>query len=186
VLAIVAAIAGIVALLTVDEIAERLKDRATISKDYDEGETGRFGNQRRSLPMLLDRPMGFGPLRFRLTFDLEPHNSYIGSFANGGWAGGISFIGLVLLTSFVGIRLCLVHSPMQRHAQIVLPSLMIYFIQGFQIDVDHWRQLYLMFGMIWGLEARRHAIARLQEVGLAPPTSPPTGPDIIVLRSRRG
>ena len=28
-------------------------------------------------------------------------------------------------------------------------------MQGFQIDIDHWRQIYLLFGAIWGLEAAR-------------------------------
>ena len=31
---------------------------------------------------------GFGPLRFRLFFDLDPHNSYINAFASYGWLGG--------------------------------------------------------------------------------------------------
>jgi hypothetical protein len=32
---------------------------------------------------------------------------------------------------------------------------MIFFLQGFQIDIDHWRHVYLMLGMVWGLEAAR-------------------------------
>src|SRR5215207_8438266 len=90
--------------LTVGDIAERFEDRAQLTKDYDEGVTGRFGNQLRSLPMLIERPNGFGPLRFRLFFGLEPHNSYIGGFANGGWIGGFSFIFLVLATGYLGSR----------------------------------------------------------------------------------
>src|SRR6202021_72420 len=46
--------------------------RAALTQDYDEGVTGRFGNQLRSLPMLLERPAGFGPLRFRLLFAPAP------------------------------------------------------------------------------------------------------------------
>ena len=33
-------------------------------------------------------------------------------------------------------------------------------IQGFQIDVDHWRQLFLCFGAVWGMEAARLRWAR--------------------------
>jgi hypothetical protein len=151
-IAIGALVAG---LLAVEGIAERFEDRATVTKDYDEGETGRFGNQRRGMAMLIDKPAGFGPLRWRVTFGLEPHNSYIGGFANGGWPGGLAFIGLVLATSFVGFRLCLTPSPFQRHAQIAWPALFMFFLQAFQIDVDHWRHVYLLLGLVWGLEAAR-------------------------------
>jgi hypothetical protein len=151
-IAIGALLAG---LLAVEGIAERFQDRATVSKDYDEGETGRFGNQRRGMAMLAEKPAGFGPLRWRLTFGLEPHNSYIGGFANGGWPGGLAFLGLVLVTSFVGFRLCLTASPFQRQAQIVWPALFMFFLQAFQIDVDHWRHVYMLLGLVWGLEAAR-------------------------------
>ena len=149
---------GAVALagaLTVPDIAERFEDRARVTKDYDEGVTGRFGNQLRSIPMLIERPNGFGPLRFRLFFGIEPHNSYIGGFANGGWLGGFSFLFLVMATAYVGFRLCLAPSPFQREAQIVWPALFIFFLQALQIDVDHWRHVFLLFGMVWGLEAAR-------------------------------
>jgi O-antigen ligase len=141
--------------LTVSDIADRFEDRAQLTKDYDEGVTGRFGNQLRSIPMLIERPNGFGPLRFRLFFGLEPHNSYVGGFANGGWLGGFSFLFLVLATTYVGFRLCLSPSPFQREAQIVWPALFIFFLQALQIDVDHWRHVFLLFGMVWGLEAAR-------------------------------
>ncbi|HZB38449.1 MAG TPA: O-antigen ligase family protein [Beijerinckiaceae bacterium] len=141
--------------LSVTDIADRFEDRAQLTKDYDEGVTGRFGNQLRSIPMLIERPNGFGPLRFRLFFGLEPHNSYIGGFANGGWLGGFSFLFLVLATTYVGFRLCLAPSPFRREAQIVWPALFIFFLQALQIDVDHWRHVFLLFGMVWGLEAGR-------------------------------
>ena len=150
---------GIAGLLSVDQIAERFQDRAQVTKDYDEGETGRFGNQRRGLALLVDRPNGMGPLRWRLTFGLDPHNSYIGGFANGGWLGGFAFMGLVLATGFVGFRLCVRPSPFQRQAQIVWPALFIFFLQAFQIDIDHWRHVYMMLGMVWALEAARLSAA---------------------------
>lgn len=144
-------------LLSVDVVSERFEDRAAVTKDYDEGETGRFGNQRRGAVMLIEKPNGFGPLRWRHTFGLEPHNSYIGGFANGGWLGGLSFIGLVLTTAFVGFRLCFTPSPYQRLALIAWPALLMFFLQAVQIDVDHWRHVYMLFGLVWGLEAARIA-----------------------------
>lgn len=159
-------------LLSVDVVSERFADRATVTKDYDEGETGRFGNQRRGAAMLVEKPNGFGPLRWRLTFGLEPHNSYIGGFANGGWLGGLAFIGLILTTAFVGFRLCLTPSPYRRLALIAWPALLMFFVQAVQIDVDHWRHVYMLFGLIWGLEAARLAWARAPYPGVQPAALP--------------
>ena len=147
-------------LLSIEGVAERFTERAQVTQDYDEGETGRFGNQLRGIPMLVERPLGLGPLRWRRTFALEPHNSYLGAFANGGWLGGFAFIGIVLATTFVGFRLCLTPSPYQRYAQIVWPALFVFFLQAFQIDIEKWRHVYLMLGMLWGLEAARCAWLR--------------------------
>ena len=142
-------------ILSIEEIRTVFLDRFTLAKDYDQGETGRFGNQARGLSMLLDRPLGFGPLRFRLWFDLEPHNTFISAFANNGWAGGLIWIFIVVMTSIVGFRLMFVASPFRSVAQVFFPPLFALLMQGFQIDIDHWRQLYLAFGAVWGIEAAR-------------------------------
>ncbi len=143
----------LVAILSVDSIRELFLQRLqSPGEEYDDP---RFFNQLHSLPLLLDRPNGFGPLRFRLWFYLEPHSSYVNAFASYGWFGGFVFLTLVAATTFVGFRLTLTRSPFQTPALVVWPALMIFFLQGFQIDIDHWRHVYLMLGMIWGLEAAR-------------------------------
>jgi hypothetical protein len=143
------------ALLAQPDIRDMFLERAQVAKEYDSGVTGRFGNQMRSIPMLLDRPQGMGPDVFRETFKAEPHNSYIGAFANDGWAGGFVWIIIVVSTGFVGFRLMFVKSPYQHYAQIFWPVLFAWLLQGFQIDIDHWRQLFLGFGAVWGFEAAR-------------------------------
>lgn len=155
VLAVAATAVAIVGLLSIGDTAEMFSKRAAVTQDYDTGETGRFGNQMRGLAMLLDEPLGMGPLRWRLIFALEPHNTYIGSFANGGWLAGVTFIGLVLTTSVVGFRLMRRDTPYRRHAQIVWPALLMFFLQAVQIDIEKWRHVYMMLGMVWGLEAAR-------------------------------
>lgn len=157
-----AAIALLVAaLLSAPETREFFAQRTAAAQDYDVGETGRFGNQLRSIPMLLDRFMGFGPLRFRLVFDLEPHNSYVGAFANNGWIGGFLFFLLAAITMWIGLRLMFTPSPAQSHAQVIAPTLIALFLQGLQIDIDHWRFVFFMLGAIWGLEALRQRSATL-------------------------
>jgi hypothetical protein len=146
---------ALTAALSIDSLREFFLLRASVTQDYDEGPNGRFGNQMRSLPMMLDLPNGFGPLRFRLTFGIEPHNSYVNAFASNGWLGGFSFILMVLSTCFVGFRLCLTRHPWNRQAQVLFAATFVFFVQGFQIDLDHWRMFYLSLGAIWGLEAAR-------------------------------
>ncbi|MGA8169778.1 MAG: O-antigen ligase family protein [Methylocystis sp.] len=145
----------VLVLLSMESTRELFLQRASVTQDYDEGSTGRFGNQLRSLPMLVDHFWGFGPLRFRTIFDLEPHNSYIGAFANAGWLGGFTFILIVGVTVFIGFRLMFRTSPFQRQAQIFFPVLLAFFMQAFQIDIDHWRHVLMLLGVVWGLEAAR-------------------------------
>ena len=155
VLAVAAAAVGLVVLLSIESIRDFFLQRASALQDYDSGETGRFGNQFRSLPLLIERLNGFGPLRFRLFFDLDPHNSYINAFASYGWLGGSSFFLLVGLTMFIGFRLALSRSPYASLAHVFWPALFVFLLQGFQIDIDHWRHVHLMLGAVWGLETAR-------------------------------
>ena len=170
--AVAMAAIAVAALLSIPETREFFNQRTAATQDYDEGSTGRFGNQLRSIPMLLDRFLGFGPLRFRLVFDLEPHNSYVGAFANNGWIGGLLFLLLVGTTVFVGLRLMFSPSPAQRLSQAVVPATIALFLQGFQIDIDHWRFVFFMLGAVWGLEALRQRWVDQGKPSLIPPSRP--------------
>ena len=147
---------ALVVLLALPSTRDFFLQRAALEQDYDEGVTGRFGNQIRSIPMLLDQINGFGPLRFRLIFGLEPHNSFINAFASYGWLGGFAFVLLVIVTTMIGFRIAWRPSPYRRVAQVFWPSLMVFLLQGFQIDIDHWRHVFLMLGAVWGIETARH------------------------------
>ncbi len=149
--------------LSVESVRDFFFQRATVSQDYDDAPNGRFGNQLRSIPMLMERPNGFGPLRFRLTFGLDPHNSYVNAFASNGWLGGFSFILLVLSTCYVGFRQCLTRHPWMRESQILFAATFAFFMQGLQIDLDHWRFFFLSLGGIWGIEASRQRWLRRQD-----------------------
>ncbi|MBE7202303.1 MAG: hypothetical protein INR70_31495 [Parafilimonas terrae] len=94
-------------------------------------------------------------MRFRLFFPEDSHSSYIGAFASYGWLGGFAFLGLVVATTLVGVRQVLTPSPFQRVAQVFWPSLFAIFVQALQIDIDHWRHVFLLLGAVWGLETAR-------------------------------
>lgn len=147
---------ALLVLLSNSDFREIFTQRSALIQDYDGGETGRFGNQARSIPLILDKLFtGLGPLQFRHIFDLEPHNSYISAFANAGIVGGFTLVAIVLTTGYVGFRLCLTRSPCQRFAQVMWPALFGHFVQAFQIDIDHWRFFTMLTGAVWALEVAR-------------------------------
>jgi hypothetical protein len=148
-----AAVLLIAVLMSIPSLREFFFQRAQgVGEEYADP---RFFNQLRSLPMMLELPLGFGPLRFRNVFDLEPHSSFVNGFASYGWLGGFMFLLIVGTTTFIGFRLCFANSPYRHFAQVYWPALFGFFIQGFQIDIDHWRHVFLLLGAVWGLETAR-------------------------------
>ncbi len=161
-LAILAAIL-LTVLLSIPQVRELFLDRFTLLKEYDAGETGRFANQLRSIPMLLERPNGFGPHQFGRIFGEDPHNVYINAFAAYGWLGGISYLLLTLTTIGIALRAILTPTPWRRHAIAFFAPLFMMMLQGIQIDTDHWRHFYLLLGMVWGLFAASEIWLRRSE-----------------------
>jgi O-Antigen ligase len=140
-------------LLSIPETRETFLDRFTLIKSYDAGETGRFGNQINSLPLLLDRPLGLGPYQFGAIYGLAPHNTFLNSFASAGWVGGISFILFVVCSFIVGLKVVFTRTPFQPYAIAAFSCFVSVTLQGVQIDTEHWRHLYWMVGMVWGFYA---------------------------------
>jgi hypothetical protein len=57
----------------------------------------------------------------------------------------------MVITCHAGWKLVFSRTPWQNHAIAIWSVLFITILQGIQIDTDHWRHFYLMFGLIWGL-----------------------------------
>ncbi len=148
--------AALLVALSFENIRAVFEVRATLDQSYDQGVTGRFGNQLRAIPLLLELPNGFGPLRFRFFFPEDPHNVYINAFASYGWLGGFAWLGLTAATCYVGWSLVFRRTPTQNHAIVLWSVLFVTILQGLQIDTDHWRHFYLMLGLVWGLAALKH------------------------------
>ncbi len=150
--AILAAI-GLAVLLSIPSVRAMFAERAALIQPYDGGETGRFANQLRSLPMLVARPLGFGPYQFGIILGEDPHNVYVNAFAAYGWLGGVSYLLLILSTLHAGLRAIFTPSPWRHHAIAAFAPLVMIILQGLQIDTDHWRHFYLLLGLVWGLFA---------------------------------
>ena len=150
----VVAVAALLAiLLSVPAIREVAMERATLVEDYDAGQQGRFGNQIRSIPMLLDRPFGFGPFRFAKYFPADPHEVFLSAFASFGWAGGIAFAAFVAVTLYIGWVFVFRRSRAQTEIIGVWAGALPQLLQGVQIDTMHWRHLFLLIGCLYGLAA---------------------------------
>lgn len=147
------AVAGLVVALSFEQIREVFTVRASLQQSYDVGVQGRFGSQIRSIPLLLEMPNGLGPLRFRFHFPEDPHNTFVNAFASYGWLGGIAYLGLFVATMIAGWQLVFRRTATQPFAIAIWSVLFVTLMQGIQIDIDHWRHLYLMLGLVWGLRA---------------------------------
>jgi len=151
----VAGVATVAAALPValsfDAISSIFETRASLEQSYDLGEQGRFGNQIASLPLLIERPNGFGPHRFVQYFPEDPHDVFLNAFASYGWLGGFSYLVLIIMTVAIGWRIVNADFPLRGHAIAIWSTLFIQILQGFQIDTDHWRHFWLMLGLIWGM-----------------------------------
>jgi O-antigen ligase len=153
--------AGLLVSLSFESVGAMFENRASLEQSYDLGEQGRFGNQLNSIPMLMERPNGFGPLRFRFFFPEDPHNVYVNAFASYGWLGGFSYLALIIFTLAIGWRIARADFALRGHAIVIWSTLFIEILQGLQIDTDHWRHFWLMVGLIWGLlPALRRALPR--------------------------
>jgi hypothetical protein len=150
-------------LLSVPETRDLFLDRFTLVKNYDAGETGRFGNQVNSLPILQQLPFGLGPYQFATLYGLAPHNTFLNSFSSAGWIGGISYSMLILSHLIIGFRTIFVRTPFQPYAIAVYSCLVAVMLQGVQIDTEHWRHLYWMAGILWGFFAASFAYRCLPE-----------------------
>lgn len=159
---LVALLAGLGALLAIEDVRAMFEMRAALVQDYDVGATGRFGRFGRAIPELLQMPNGYGPLQFRHVWVEDPHNVFINAFASYGWLGGTAYLGLILATLVIGWKTIAMHSPVRLYAIAVWSVLFVQILQGMTIDTDHWRHFYLLLGLSWGLFdlALRHEYGR--------------------------
>lgn len=138
-------------MLSVPAVSKFFELRAS-SQNYDTGETGRFGRQGYALELALDHPWGIGPGEFRnLRIVEEPHNVYVSVLHVYGWGGAFFFYVLLIVTLWKGCVMLLRPSPYRLMAIPVMATFSMVVAESIIIDSDHWRHIYLMIGMIWGL-----------------------------------
>lgn len=138
-------------LLSIPSVYKLFETRFA-TQSYDTGETGRFGRQGYAFELALDHPWGLGPGEFRnLRIIEEPHNVYVSVLHNYGWGGGILFIGLIGVTLWKGLGTLLRPSPYRLLAIPLMATFSMLAAESAIIDSDHWRHLFLLIGLVWGV-----------------------------------
>lgn len=155
-LASLVAVAVLVAIQMVPQVAENLGERATFQQSYDVGPEGRFGGQAKAVDLVASHPLGIGALEFaRLHHPEDVHQVYLNMYLNTGWLGGTLYLFLVLATIVLGLRLILRDRRFGDLGAVVLAAFVGMAVEGFVVDTDHWRHFYLIMAVIWGMAAAR-------------------------------
>ena len=146
-----------------DEIGGLLSSRAALTQSYDEGPDGRFGGQAQAMRMILDHPLGLGALQFGMHYHHEDvHNVYLSMFLNAGWLGGLLFAAILSITAVCGARHVIRPTLTQPVFLIAYAALLGNVVEGFVVDIDHWRHLYLLLAIVWGLMAAERGVAAVK------------------------
>ena len=137
------------ASLTSADFTEKLLDRLTFAKAYDLGEDGRYGRYLQVLPMIIQDPIGLGVLQLEKFFPEPIHNIWLSSFVNYGWGGGIAWLTLAIGSVVVSVRN---YRQTQNQAVLVLLWSLIGIVMCASLhEGEHWRHMWLLFGVIWGV-----------------------------------
>jgi O-antigen ligase len=155
--AVIMMVAALLIALQVPKVSELFSARAQLVQQYDSEHLGRFERHRIGFTMMMERPLGIGPLVFGTIFPEDEHNIWLKSLTSYGWLGFVSYVTMLCWTLYLGFRNLLLDRPWQPFLMIAWISVLGHAAIGNVIDIDHWRHVYLLFGTVWGcaaLEAR--------------------------------
>jgi O-antigen ligase len=138
------------ALLSMQGVGALFAERATLDQSYDTGQLGRFGRHFLGFLLALDTPWGLGPFQFAKIFPEDPHNVYLNAFMTGGWLGGMTYLLLVVMTLWVGLKGAMRATPWRPVLLATWATFIAVAGEGAIIDTDHWRHFWLLAGVLWG------------------------------------
>jgi hypothetical protein len=153
VLGLVAVVVFVTALLSIPQVADLFKERATLEQSYDVGRFGRFGRYLLGADLALEHPLGIGPLQFARYFTEDAHNTFLNAFMSGGWLTGFAYLTLSVVTVAMATRFVFVRTPWQPIYHAVYAAYVGTVAESAIIDIDHWRHYFLILGVLWGLMA---------------------------------
>lgn len=157
-LGVVAAGLVVVALLlaiaiSIPAVQEIFVQRFKLVQDYDAARLGRFERHIIGFFLIQEHPLGIGPFQFGLAMGEDEHNMWLKGFTVYGWLGGFAYIGLVVWTLAIATPLIWHRHPWTPFLQSVYAVYLGHLLIHNVIDNDHWRHLFLIYGVLWGAYA---------------------------------
>jgi hypothetical protein len=160
---ILMAIAGLIAMLLAMAVALQFEavssvfsTRAQLVQEYDGGELGRFQRHGLGFMLALEKPWGIGRSEFAKLFTEDPHNIWLKTLMVYGWLGFASFVAITFLTIKRGFGLLFLNRPWTPYLQVLYVVFIGHIIMAYVIDIDHWRHVFLIFGLLWGIYGLEH------------------------------
>ncbi len=178
---VVAILLGVI--LSIPSVSSLFEDRAQLEQSYDSGHLGRFQRHAIGFNMMLDHPLGIGAIEFGRHFGEDEHDIWLKTLTTYGWLGFASFLTLVIWTLAAALPLVFRSGPLQAVTQIAYIVFLGHILLGTVIDIDHWRHVYLLFGILWGAiaadkaDTQKRLIAWAKsrgEIGAGPPSPAPS------------
>jgi hypothetical protein len=169
-----------IAFVSFHGFQDKLLSRLTLAEPYDLGRMGRYARYILAIPLILTHPFGLGMLQIDKIFPEPIHNIFISSFVNYGWLAGVAWIMLTVLS--VKVTFQNYHATKSPIVVWLGFSLAAQLPSALLQQVEHWRHLWMFFGLLWGFNAanfvRRRMPARRawqappQPTWAAPPVQP--------------
>lgn len=143
-------IVGLAAALQVEAVYDLFAERAQVLQGYDSGRLGRFARHAIGFDLATTNPLGIGNLEFGFLYGADEHNVYLRALLSYGWLGFVSWLAMVILPIVAGFPLLFRDRPWKVYFQIAYVVFAGHLIVGWVIDIDHWRHVYLLMGILWG------------------------------------
>ena len=138
------------AVLSLPAVSELFKERASIEQSYDTGHLGRFARYGIGFNLMLDHPLGLGATEFGDVFGEDEHDIWLKTLTTYGWLGFASYLSLVIWTLVAAFPPMFRSGPLQSLTQVAYVVFVGHVLIATVIDIDHWRHVYLLFGVLWG------------------------------------
>jgi O-antigen ligase len=161
ILGLFAVVGALLVALQFDAVYDMFEQRARVVQEYDGAQMGRFARHAIGFEWALENPLGIGPLEFGLTLGEDTHNIWVKALMAYGWLGFFAYLMLTVCTLVGGARLIGRIRPWQPYLLCIYSTYIGHIVLAWVIDIDHWRHVYLLIGLIWGCMAleTNHQIA---------------------------
>ena len=148
-------------------ISDLFVQRAQLVQDYDAEHLGRFQRHAIGFNMMLDHPLGIGAMEFGNMLGEDEHDIWLKTLTTYGWLGFAAYLTPGDLDAGRRLPAALPQrARCRRWCRSPTSSSSATSSSRTVIDIDHWRHVYLLFGLLWGAIAadrratRTHLAAR--------------------------